>query len=153
MWWPTKSTLPTIQKKLDDNFIFVPQRIWTQLDKLVPTLCLTSSQPLYSPRCYFSARVTLRVAIRWVLESTWHQNEAAVHCQTNWTYKNYECRNYKGAPCYTLSGQVKRSPRRGIEPRSPAWQAGILATILPRIGTCYLMLVESAHCLYTLCKF
>ena len=26
-------------------------------------------------------------------------------------------------------------PRRGIEPRSPAWQAGILTTILPRIGT------------------
>ena len=25
-----------------------------------------------------------------------------------------------------------RSPRRGIEPRSPAWQAGILTTILPR---------------------
>ena len=24
-------------------------------------------------------------------------------------------------------------PRRGIEPRSPAWQAGILTTILPRI--------------------
>ena len=24
------------------------------------------------------------------------------------------------------------SPRRGIEPRSPAWQAGILTTILPR---------------------
>ena len=25
-------------------------------------------------------------------------------------------------------------PRRGIEPRSPAWQAGILTTILPRIA-------------------
>ncbi len=25
-------------------------------------------------------------------------------------------------------------PRRGIEPRSPAWQAGILTTILSRIG-------------------
>ena len=25
-------------------------------------------------------------------------------------------------------------PRRGIEPRSPAWQAGILTTILPRTG-------------------
>ena len=25
-------------------------------------------------------------------------------------------------------------PRRGIEPRSPAWQAGILTTILPRIS-------------------
>ena len=28
----------------------------------------------------------------------------------------------------------KKTPRRGIEPRSPAWQAGILTTILPRIG-------------------
>ena len=27
------------------------------------------------------------------------------------------------------------SPRRGIEPRSPAWQAGILTTILPRMLT------------------
>ncbi len=27
----------------------------------------------------------------------------------------------------------KKSPRRGIEPRSPAWQAGILTTILTRI--------------------
>ena len=38
---------------------------------------------------------------------------------------------------YELSrwGNKKRkpSPRRGIEPRSPAWQAGILTTILPRI--------------------
>ena len=28
--------------------------------------------------------------------------------------------------------EKKNSPRRGIEPRSPAWQAGILTTILPR---------------------
>ena len=28
----------------------------------------------------------------------------------------------------------KNPPRRGIEPRSPAWQAGILTTILPRIA-------------------
>ena len=27
----------------------------------------------------------------------------------------------------------KNSPRRGIEPRSPAWQAGILTTILTRM--------------------
>ena len=31
------------------------------------------------------------------------------------------------------SNKLRRiSPRRGIEPRSPAWQAGILTTILPR---------------------
>ena len=30
---------------------------------------------------------------------------------------------------------IQSSPRRGIEPRSPAWQAGILTTILPR--TCW----------------
>ena len=30
---------------------------------------------------------------------------------------------------------IESSPRRGIEPRSPAWQAGILTTILP--GTCW----------------
>ena len=29
--------------------------------------------------------------------------------------------------------EIVNSPRRGIEPRSPAWQAGILTTILPRI--------------------
>ena len=28
--------------------------------------------------------------------------------------------------------EKKKTPRRGIEPRSPAWQAGILTTILPR---------------------
>ena len=32
--------------------------------------------------------------------------------------------------CTPLS--KKNPPRRGIEPRSPAWQAGILTTILPR---------------------
>ena len=31
-------------------------------------------------------------------------------------------------------GKWKRSPRPGIEPGSPAWQAGILTTILSRIG-------------------
>ena len=29
--------------------------------------------------------------------------------------------------------KLKKSPRRGIEPRSPAWQAGILTTILSRM--------------------
>ena len=33
------------------------------------------------------------------------------------------------------SWKIYWSPRRGIEPRSPAWQAGILTTILSRI-TC-----------------
>ena len=33
------------------------------------------------------------------------------------------------------SWKNKKSPRRGIEPRSPAWQAGILTTILSRIDT------------------
>ena len=28
---------------------------------------------------------------------------------------------------------IQKSPRRGIEPRSPAWQAGILTTILSRM--------------------
>ena len=31
-----------------------------------------------------------------------------------------------------LIRKPKKSPRPGIEPRSPAWQAGILTTILPR---------------------
>ena len=31
--------------------------------------------------------------------------------------------------------KTKMSPRRGIEPRSPAWQAGILTTILPRTAS------------------
>ena len=34
----------------------------------------------------------------------------------------------------TLPARKKNPPRRGIEPRSPAWQAGILTTILPRTG-------------------
>ena len=29
---------------------------------------------------------------------------------------------------------INNPPRRGIEPRSPAWQAGILTTILPRMN-------------------
>ena len=33
----------------------------------------------------------------------------------------------------TVLRQKDWTPRRGIEPRSPAWQAGILATILSRI--------------------
>ena len=33
------------------------------------------------------------------------------------------------------SNKLRISPRRGIEPRSPAWQAGILTTILPRKHT------------------
>ena len=32
-----------------------------------------------------------------------------------------------------LKMKKKKSPRRGIEPRSPAWQAGILTTILTRM--------------------
>ena len=33
------------------------------------------------------------------------------------------------------SNKLRISPRRGIEPRSPAWQPGILTTILPRKHT------------------
>ena len=33
--------------------------------------------------------------------------------------------------------RAKTTPRRGIEPRSPAWQAGILATILSRIDSTF----------------
>ena len=29
--------------------------------------------------------------------------------------------------------KIKKFPHRGIEPRSPAWQAGILTTILPNM--------------------
>ena len=32
-----------------------------------------------------------------------------------------------------LENEKKASPRRGIEPRSPAWQAGILTNILTRM--------------------
>ena len=32
-----------------------------------------------------------------------------------------------------LVRNISNSPRRGIKPRSPAWQAGILTTTLPRI--------------------
>ena len=39
--------------------------------------------------------------------------------------------NVTNVQCALLWGQ-KYPPRRGIEPRSPAWQAGILTTILPR---------------------
>ena len=35
-----------------------------------------------------------------------------------------------------LLKQKRCSPRRGIEPRPPAWQAGILTTRLSRIGQC-----------------
>ena len=40
------------------------------------------------------------------------------------------------------------SPRRGIEPRSPAWQAGILTTILPRIGTLMQLLFTGKYLIY-----
>ena len=35
---------------------------------------------------------------------------------------------------YGLTPKGYVSPRRGIEPQSPAWQAGILTTILPRMS-------------------
>ena len=43
--------------------------------------------------------------------------------------KSFDSRN---PPC-TYMVTLKKSPRRGIEPRSPAWQAGILTTILTRM--------------------
>ena len=42
----------------------------------------------------------------------------------------------------------KIPPRRGIEPRSPAWQAGILTTILTRIS--YKYAKEHTYCKYFL---
>ena len=33
----------------------------------------------------------------------------------------------------SFSNKIRKSPRPGIEPGSPAWQAGILTTILPRM--------------------
>ena len=49
-----------------------------------------------------------------------------------------EDKNFGRSIYHKCSGQNKEEkkssapPRRGIEPRSPAWQAGILTTILPR---------------------
>ena len=40
--------------------------------------------------------------------------------------------NTKIVWCSKTTNSKKYPPRRGIEPRSPAWQAGILTTILPR---------------------
>ena len=40
--------------------------------------------------------------------------------------------NTKMVCCSKTTNSKKYPPRRGIEPRSPAWQAGILTTILPR---------------------
>ena len=40
--------------------------------------------------------------------------------------------NTKMVWCSKTTNSKKYPPRRGIEPRSPAWQAGILTTILPR---------------------
>ena len=59
--------------------------------------------------------------------------------------------------CPTTGKKKKKKesypPRRGIEPRSPAWQAGILTTILTRscYGMCFLafysgLLLLSSHC-------
>ena len=60
-----------------------------------------------------------------------------------------------------IDGRKNCSPRRGIEPRSPAWQAGILTTILPRtwwliVATFWLRsvfgkLVRNTQCLVTMC--
>lgn len=39
-------------------------------------------------------------------------------------------------------------PRRGIEPRSPAWQAGILTTILPRSCSPFGTVMGNLKCTY-----
>ena len=47
----------------------------------------------------------------------------------------------------TMDRKRKNSPRRGIEPRSPAWQAGILTTILPRIRAKVKWLLINLFCM------
>ena len=50
--------------------------------------------------------------------------------------------------CKRMCRVKKETPRRGIEPRFPAWQAGILTTILPR--TLFHRLESSAIALHSL---
>ena len=51
----------------------------------------------------------------------------------SWAYEKLY--SYKALFESKLQGQLspKQPPRRGIEPRSPAWQAGILTTVLSRM--------------------
>ena len=53
---------------------------------------------------------------------------------TTCTVKYFSIVNCKQKQVHTQEKERKKiaPPRRGIEPRSPAWQAGILTTILPR---------------------
>ena len=69
-----------------------------------------------------------------------HHIDHTAHLCTllNFYWKNLiEDKNFGGNIYHKYTGQNKEEknsapPRRGIEPRSPAWQAGILTTILPR---------------------
>ena len=50
---------------------------------------------------------------------------------SNYVYRCYTTCDVHFRPF--IKKEKRNAPRRGIEPRSPAWQAGILATILSRI--------------------
>ena len=72
------------------------------------------------------------------LQQTVHRLKYLNICRMIWnhTFPTWEMRRELGCWRYYMTcakiKEILRSPRRGIEPRSPAWQAGILTTILPR---------------------
>ena len=47
--------------------------------------------------------------------------------------QNIEIQNIKIQNIKIQNIKIQKSPWRGIEPRSPAWQAGILTTILQKL--------------------
>ena len=56
-----------------------------------------------------------------------------------WSLRNIRISNQ----FFELIQKKRSSPRRGIEPRSPAWQAGILTTILTRISYRFVEITQS----------
>ena len=52
--------------------------------------------------------------------------------QTHLQIKRSRLKKKKAFQAFILIRKPKESPQQGIEPRSPAWQAGILTSILPR---------------------
>ena len=92
----------------------------------------------YYVSCIISWNVYFELHKIWFSTWDWYHNKTTLNLNINFS-KTF---------LLLLFGR-KKSPRRGIEPRSPAWQAGILTTILSRIR-CLLLRIWEIHFPYFL---
>ena len=89
--------------------------------------------------CYWNSELLL-----WKIQ--WFETEKKSFTMSDFQFQNANKKlNYQIVYNSRARNEKRLPPRRGIEPRSPAWQAGILTSLLSRIKWYFVEFFSNLH--------